>query len=176
SSYLTQNRQLRLITAEFLSFSALRIIHRPGVFQKGPQRAIGKTQATAESVRFHLCDDAEALGVALKGLQIGTLNVTQPLQKMRIAGFAEPVPDGVFAGMTVGRITNIVSQTSGLHQRTDIIGVQPQWQFIAQRPPDPGAQRAANTDDFQTVSQTTVYMVVLGQRMHLSFTVEAAKG
>ena len=64
-------------------------------------------------------EDAEALGVAFVTLEIGALRRGEGMT-VEQAGIAEPLADGILAGMAEGRIADVVRQAGRRDDRPEI--------------------------------------------------------
>ncbi|MCY1402083.1 hypothetical protein D9M71_172150 [compost metagenome] len=69
-----------------------------------------------------------------------------------------------------------MGQAGGLDDHTEIAGVAPFRQLVAEHLADPHAQRAADAADFEGMGQACVDVVIAGDRVHLRLAPQPAEG
>ena len=174
-SDLFQYWQFRIKAAKFLFFATRNIVDRPGVLEKSAKRSVSQTHSALKPVILHLSNDAETLSITLIGLEISSFVRAEALKKMRVTRIYKKMPDSIFSRMSVRRVTDIVSQTRGLNHSTDVTGIHMTGQLLTQHLPYSDTQRTPYTTNFQAVCQSRMNMIILTQRMHLSFSVETTE-
>ncbi|MFC2302205.1 MAG: hypothetical protein ACFNLE_00005, partial [Rothia aeria] len=80
----------------------------------------GEAHAAFVGVHFEAGEDAQAVGVAFVGLHVGAFGGAEVLQVNGVFGAAEPVAQGVFAGVAEGRVTEVVGEAGDLDDRADV--------------------------------------------------------
>ena len=98
--------QLGLVDVEF--FCAVGVLRGPRVFEQRTDGGGGKAHAAFVGVHFEAGEDAQAVGIAFVGLHVVAFGGTEVLHVGGVLRVAEPVAQGVFAGVAEGRVAEVV--------------------------------------------------------------------
>jgi len=164
--------------AEFLAALAAEFVidmRWARVFGEGCQYRAGQLQTARVGRALQAADDTEALRIALVTLEIGPLCRGESMA-LEQAGIAEPLADGILAGMAEGRIADVVRQAGGGDDgaeiaRFDILQPMPGDDLAA----DDSPQRTADATRLQAVRQAGTHVVALGKRENLRLVLHAAE-
>ena len=151
--------------AEFLATLAVEFaseLRRTRILGEGRQHRTGQLQTTRIGRTLQPADDAETLRIAFIALEIGLLG-RREIVPLKQAGGAEPLADGILAGMAEWRVADIVRQAGcgddGTEiARFDMVQVVPGDDLAA----DHRAQRAADATRLQAVRQAGAHVIALG--------------
>ena len=143
------------------------------ILDHSPQSRISQAHAAIQKVVFQLAQNAVSLGVAIKVFKVSNLSFTQVAKRCGITVLAEPFANGRFAGVTKRRISDIVREAGGLHNRSEMIFVDVLGQILFNQVVHRNREAAAHARHFDAVSQATVHMVIHRERVHLGFTAKA---
>ena len=122
---------------------------------------------------FQLAQNAVALGVAVKVFKVGDFGFTQVAKRCGITVLAEPFANGRFTRMTKRRVTDVVREAGGLHDRSEMVFVNVLGQILFNQMIHRNREAAAHARHFDAVSQAAVHMVIHRERVHLRLTAKA---
>ena len=122
---------------------------------------------------FQLAQNAVALGVAVKVFKISHFGIIQVTHRSRIAVLTEPFANGRFTRMTKRRVTDVVREAGGLHNRSEMVFVNVLGQILFNQMIHRNRKAAPHARHFDAVSQATVHMVIHRERVHLSLAAKA---
>jgi len=147
-----------------------------GILGKSAQRGAGEAQA---GIVRHLQagDQAETLRVALKAGQVFLLALAQLRAGVlpHLRGF-EPNPDGILAGMSERRISQVVGQGRRGNDGAEIRRVEAgQFAALADRGADDGSERARHTRHLEAMREPGAHVIVVGQRKNLRLVLQTAE-
>ena len=89
---------------------------------------------------LQLGEHPKALGVTFKVQEVLALGLAHVIQPTLFIGLVKPVADGIFTGVPIGRVANIVGQAGGLDDDTQISRFAPGGQGLAEHFTNPHAQ------------------------------------
>ena len=169
-------RQLGLVDIEFAL--PLRAAACPRVFEQRAVAGGGKAHSAAIAVHFNAGGLAQAVGVAFVGLDVAALRVGKRGGVNRVFRLPKPIAQGIFARVPKWGIADVVGKADGLHGGGKVVGreIGRQLVFGAQQFTHQIAQAAPHAGDFNAVGKAVVGVVVFGERMHLGFAPQPAKG
>ena len=164
--------------AEFLATLAVEFaseLRRTRILGEGRQHRTGQLQTTRIGRTLQPADDAETLRIAFIALEIGLLG-RREIVPLKQAGGAEPLADGILAGMAEWRVADIVRQAGcgddGTEiARFDMVQVVPGDDLAA----DHRAQRAADATRLQAVRQAGTHVIAFGKGENLRLVLHPAK-
>ena len=173
---VANQRQLGLINIEFAR--SLRAAAGPRVFEQRAVAGGGQAHPAAIAIHFNAGGLAQAVGVAFVGLDVAALRGGERGGVNGVFRLPKPVAQGIFACVPEGRVADVVGKAGGLHGGGEVVGreIGRQLVFGAQQFTYQIAQAAPYAGDFNAVGKAVVGVVVFGERMHLGFAPQPAKG
>ena len=124
---------------------------------------------------FQLAQDAVALGVAVKILEVGHFLVVQSGKGCATAVLAEPLADGSLPRMAKRRIADVMSEARRLNDGTELIFVDVFGEVFLDEVENRNREASAHARDFDAVREAAVHVVVHREGMYLSLAAQAAK-
>ena len=169
-------RQLGLVDIEFAL--PLRAAACPRVFEQRTVAGGGEAHAAAIAIHFNAGGLAQAVGVAFVGLNVAALRGGERGGVQGVFRLPKPIAQSIFASVSEGRVADVVGKAGGLHGGGKVVGrkIGRQLLFGAQQFAHQIAQTAPHAGDFYAVGEAVVSVVVFGERMHLGFAPQPAKG
>lgn len=173
---VANQRQLGLVNIEFAL--PLRAAAGPRVFEQRAVASGGQAHTTAIAIHFNAGGLAQAVGIAFVGLDVAALRGGKRGGVNGVFRLPKPIAQSVFAGVSEGRVADVVGKAGGLHGSGEVVGrkIGRQLVFGAQQFTHQIAQAAPHAGDFNAVGEAVVGVVVFGERVHLGFAPQSAKG
>ena len=173
---VANQRQLGLINIEFAR--SLRAAAGPRVFEQRAVAGGGEAHTTAIAIHFNAGGLAQAVGIAFVGLDVVALRGRERGGVNGVFRLPKPVAQGIFARVPEWRVADVVGKAGGLHGGGEVVGRKMRGQLLlgAQLFAHKVAQAAPHAGDFNAVGKAVVGVVVFGERVHLGFAPQPAKG
>ena len=173
---VANQRQLGLANIEFAR--PLRAAACPRVFEQRAVAGGSQTHTTAIAIHFNAGGLAQAVGVAFVGLDVAALRVGKRGGVKGVFRLPKPIAQGIFARVPKWGIADVVGKAGGLHGSGEVVGrkIGRQLVFGAQQFTHQIAQAAPHAGNFNAVGEAVVSVVIFGERVHLGFAPQSAKG
>ena len=136
---------------------------------------VRKAHAAVKEVVFQLAQDAVALRVAVKVLEVCNFLFVQVAKRCAGAILAEPFADGGLPRMAERRVTDIVREACRLHDSTELIFVDVFGEVFLDEVENRNREASTHARDFDAVRESAMHVVVYREGMHLSLAAQAAK-
>ena len=173
---VANQRQLGLVNIEFAR--PLRAAACRRVFEQRAVASGGQAHTTAIAIHFNAGGLAQAVGIAFVGLDVVALRGGKRGGVNGVFRLPKPVAQGIFACVPEWGVADVVGKAGGLHGGGEVVGRKMRGQLLlgAQLFAYKVAQAAPHAGDFNAVGEAVVGVVVFGERVHLGFAPQSAKG
>ena len=113
-------RQLGLVDIEFAL--PLRAAACPRVFEQRTVAGGGEAHAAAIAIHFNAGGLAQAVGIAFVGLDVAALRGGERGGVQGVFRLPKPIAQSIFAGVSEGRVADVVGKAGGLHGGGKVVG------------------------------------------------------
>ena len=173
---VANQRQFGLINIKFAL--PLRAAACPRVFEQRAVAGGSQTHPAAIAIHFNAGGLAQAVGIAFVGLDVAALRGGKRGGVKGVFRLPKPIAQGIFACVPKWGVADVVSKAGGLHGSGKVVGREMGGQLLlgAQLFAHKVAQAAPHAGDFNAVGEAVVSVVIFGERVHLGFAPQSAKG